>query len=107
MIITSRDSVAGHEVREELGLVKGSTIRARHLGRDILAGLKTLVGGEIQEYTKMMAEAREQASDRMCEEARSKGGNAVVAVRFSTAYVMSGTAEIMVYGSAVRIEPEG
>jgi len=105
MMITPRDSVAGHEIREEFGLVKGSTIRARHIGRDILAGLKTLVGGEIQEYTKMMAEAREQAIDRMSEEARSMGANAVVGLRFSTAYVMSNAAEVMAYGSAVHVEP--
>ncbi len=107
MIITPRGEVAGHRVIEEYGLVRGNTIRARHLGRDILAGLKTIVGGEIQEYTKMLAEAREQAIDRMSEEARELGANAVVAVRFSTAYVLGGTAEILVYGSAVRVEREG
>jgi len=106
MIVTSRNDLAGHVIRQELGLVKGSTIRARHLGRDILAGLKSIVGGEIQEYTKMMAEAREQAIDRMKREAREAGANAVVGVRFSTAYVMGGTAEIMVYGSAVRAEEQ-
>ncbi len=104
MIVTSRDNVAGHEILQELGLVRGSTIRARHIGRDILAGLKSLVGGEIQEYTKMMAEAREQAIDRMKTEAKATGANAIVSVRFSTAYVMGGTAEIMVYGAAVQIE---
>ena len=104
MIVTPRNDVAGHQIREEFGLVRGSTIRARHLGRDILAGLKSIVGGEIQEYTKMMAEAREQAIDRMRDEAREAGANAIVAVRFSTAYVMGGTAEIMVYGSAVKVE---
>ncbi|MDX1578160.1 MAG: YbjQ family protein [Gemmatimonadota bacterium] len=107
MIITPRNDVAGHRVAEELGLVRGSTIRARHLGRDILAIFKTLVGGEIQEYTKMMAEAREQAIDRMTDEARSLGANAIVGVRFSTSYVMQSTAEILVYGAAVRVEAEG
>jgi len=104
MIITPRNDVAGHHIIEEFGLVRGSTIRARHVGRDILAGLKSIVGGEIQEYTKMMAEAREQAIDRMEQEATRLGGDAIVGVRFSTAYVMGGTAEIMVFGSAVRLE---
>lgn len=106
MIISPRNDLAGHRIAEEYGLVRGSTIRARHVGRDILAGLKTIVGGEIQEYTKMMAEAREQAVDRMRSEATALGANAVLGIRFSTAYVMGGTAEIMVYGSAVRVEPE-
>ncbi|MYH10721.1 MAG: YbjQ family protein, partial [Gemmatimonadales bacterium] len=79
-------------------------IRARHLGRDILAGLKTIVGGEIQEYTKMMAEAREQAVDRMEAEAAAAGANAILCVRFSTSYILGGTAEIVVYGSAVKVE---
>ncbi|MCG8466913.1 MAG: YbjQ family protein [Gemmatimonadetes bacterium] len=106
MIISPRNDLAGHRIREEYGLVRGSTIRARHLGRDILAGLKSIVGGEIQEYTKMMAEAREQAIDRMERDAEKMGANAILGVRFSTAYVMGGTAEIMVYGSAVRVERE-
>ncbi|WP_419160921.1 YbjQ family protein [Candidatus Palauibacter sp.] len=104
MIISSRNDLAGHRIVQEFGLVRGSTIRARHLGRDILAGLKSIVGGEIQEYTKMMAEAREQAIDRMAKEASDAGGNAVLCVRFSTAYVMGGTAEIVVYGTAVKVE---
>lgn len=106
MMITPRNDLGGHRIVEELGLVRGSTIRARHLGRDILAGLKSIVGGEIQEYTKMMAEAREQAIDRMVQETEALGGNAILAVRFSTAYVMGGTAEIMVFGSAVSVEKE-
>ena len=105
MILTSANDVAGHRVVESLGLVKGSTIRARNLGHDIVAGLKGLVGGEIEEYTKMMAEAREQAVDRMVADAKALGANAVVAVRFSTSDVMQAAAEILVYGSAVRIEP--
>lgn len=104
MIISSRNDLAGHRIVEEFGLVRGSTIRARHLGRDILAGLKSIVGGEIQEYTKMMAESREQAIDRMAGEAADLGANAVLCVRFSTSYVMGGTAEIVVYGTAVRVE---
>ncbi|WP_419936111.1 YbjQ family protein [Candidatus Palauibacter sp.] len=106
MISTSRNDLAGHRIVTEFGLVRGSTIRARHLGRDILAGLKTIVGGEIQEYTKMMAEAREQAIDRMEGEAAAFGANAILCVRFSTSYILGGTAEIVVYGSAVRVEKD-
>lgn len=104
MIVTPSSEVPGHAVRVDLGLVRGNTIRARHFGRDILAGLKSVVGGEIQEYTKMMAEAREQAIDRMIEHAESMGANGVINVRFSTSYVMGGAAEILVYGSAVELE---
>ena len=106
MMISSRNDLAGHRIVQEFGLVRGSTIRARHLGRDILAGLKSIVGGEIQEYTKMLAESREQAIDRMAGEAGDLGANAVLCVRFSTSYVMGGTAEIVVYGTAVRVEKE-
>lgn len=106
MMISSRNDLAGHRIVQEFGLVRGSTIRARHLGRDILAGLKSIVGGEIQEYTKMLAESREQAIDRMAGEAADLGANAVLCVRFSTSYVMGGTAEIVVYGTAVRVEEE-
>jgi uncharacterized protein YbjQ (UPF0145 family) len=87
-----------------MGLVRGNTIRARHVGRDIMAGLRTLVGGEISEYTKLFAEAREQALDRMLEEARGLGANAVLEVRFATSMVMSGAAELLVYGTAVVVE---
>ncbi len=104
MIITSSSGVAGHRVIKTLGLVKGSTIRARHLGKDILAAFKNMVGGEIEEYTKMMAEAREQALDRMIADARAKGANAVVDMRFSTSYIMSAASEIMAYGTGVVIE---
>jgi uncharacterized protein YbjQ (UPF0145 family) len=84
--------------------VRGNTIRARHLGKDILAGFKGIVGGEIEEYTKLMGEAREQSIDRMLEEAKNLGANAVVDVRFSTSYVMASAAEILVYGTAVYAE---
>ena len=104
MILTSRNDLTGYRIVEEFGLVRGSTIRVRHLGRDILAGLKAIVGGEIHEYTKMMAEAREQAIDRMEMEATAFGANAILSVRFSTSYIMGGSAEIVVYGSAVRVE---
>lgn len=106
MIVTTSNSVAGHRVVKTLGLVRGNTIRARHLGKDILAGLKTLFGGEIEEYTKLMAESREQALDRMRIEAESLGANAILEVRFTTSMVMSLAAEILVFGTAVVIERE-
>ena len=106
MMITPAASVAGHRVVRSLGLVYGNTIRARHLGKDILAGLKNIVGGEIQEYTKLMAESREQAIDRMVAGATSRGSNAVINVGFSTSYIMQNASEILVYGEAVVLEPE-
>ena len=106
MIVTPGAAIAGHRVTGTLGLVRGNTIRARHLGKDIMAGLKSLVGGEIEEYTKMMGEAREQAVDRMLAQADDLGANAVVSARFSTSYLMGGAAEILAFGSAVFIEPE-
>ena len=104
MIVTPGSSIAGHRIVKTLGLVRSNTIRARHIGRDILAGLKNLVGGEIEEYTKMLAEAREQALDRMLAEAEELGANAIVDVRFSTSYIMGMASEIMAYGNAVVIE---
>ena len=106
MIVSPSPELSDRRVIEELGLVWGNTIRARHLGRDILAGFKAIVGGEIQEYTKMMGEAREQAIDRMIAEADALGADAILNVRFSTSYVMGGAAEILVYGAAVRLEEE-
>jgi len=106
MIVTPSSGVAGHRVVRTIGLVRGSTIRARHVGKDILAVFKNLVGGEIEEYTKMMAEAREQALDRLVADAQQKGANAVVDLRFSTSYLMSAASEIMAYGTAVVIENE-
>lgn len=106
MTITPASSIAGHRVTRTLGLVRGNTIRARHIGKDILAGLKNMVGGEIEEYTKMMAESREQALDRMRKEAQEAGANAILDVRFSTSYVMGMAAEILVYGNAVILEAE-
>ena len=103
MIIATSASVAGRPVTETLGIVRGNTIRARHVGRDILAGLKMLVGGEIHDYTKMMAESREQSIDRMIAEAQALGADDIVEVRFSTSYIMTGAAEILVYGTAVRL----
>ena len=107
MIVTPSAEIPGRRVVESYGLVRGNTIRARHIGKDILATLRNLLGGEVREYTKMMAEAREQAIDRMIEEARSRGANAVINVRFTTAYVMGSAAEILVYGDAVRTDSGG
>lgn len=104
MMITSSNEVAGRRVARTLGLVKGNTIRARHLGRDILAAIKLMIGGEIEDYTKMMAESREQALDRMVAEAQALGANAIVDIRFSTSYLMSSAAEILAYGTAVAVE---
>lgn len=106
MIVTTTATIHGKRVVRTLGLVRGNTIRTRHVGRDITAALRNLVGGEISEYTKLFAEAREQAIDRMVEEAESLGANAVVEIRFSTAEVMSGAAELMVYGTALVVEDE-
>ena len=104
-LLFTTDEVPGYQVERVLGLVRGNTIRARHLGNDIIAGLKTLVGGEISEYTKMMAESREQALDRMRAEAVERGANAVVGMRLTTSTVMQGAAEILAYGTAVVIKP--
>ena len=104
MIITPAATIAGHRVKKTLGLVRGNTIRARHLGRDILAGLKAVVGGEIEEYTKMMAESREQALGRLAAEAESLGADAVTDLRFTTSMIMGGAAEILAFGNAVTLE---
>ncbi len=106
MIVVTTDSIPGRRVVKTLGLVKGNTIRARHVGKDILAGLKGLVGGEISEYTKMVAESREQCIDRVTEEAEALGANAVVGLRFTTASMMQGAAELLAYGTAVIVEEE-
>ena len=104
MITVSTNEVAGKTIIQTLGLIEGNTIRARNLGRDILAGLKNIIGGEIEEYTKLMAESRDQALDRMCKQAEDIGANAVVGVRFSTSYIMGSAAEILAYGTAVVID---
>jgi uncharacterized protein YbjQ (UPF0145 family) len=106
MILTPSASIAGKRVVRSFGLVFGNTIRARHVGKDILAVLKNLVGGEIAEYTKLMGEAREQALDRMSAVATERGANAVITIRFSTSYIMSSASEILVYGEAVLVEAE-
>lgn len=104
MIISNLDFIPGREVEKILGVVKGNTIRARHLGRDIMAGFKAIVGGEISEYTKMIAESREQSLDRMAEEAEKLEADAILNIRFSTSYVMRSAAEILVYGTAVKLK---
>lgn len=106
MIVASSDSLAGKKIVRTVGLVRGNTIRARHVGKDIMAAFRNLVGGEVSEYTKMLAESREQALDRMVEEADALGANAVVTVRFVTSMVMQGAAELLAYGTAVVVEDE-
>jgi len=106
MIITTSDTVAGKRIVETLGLVRGNTIRARHLGRDLLAALRNVVGGEVVDYTKMLAEAREQALHRMVAEAEKRGTNAIVTLRFATSMLMQGAAELLAYGTAVVVEGE-
>ncbi len=104
MIITTSDRIEGKKVTKTIGLVRGSTIRARNLGRDIMAGLRGVVGGEISEYTKMMAEAREQALQRMTEDAEKRGANAIISMRFTTSMIMSNAAEVLAYGTGVVAE---
>lgn len=106
MILVNTDRIKGKKIVKVLGMVKGNSVRARHVGKDIMAGLRTIVGGEIKEYTKMLAETREQSLDRMSEEAIKLGGNAVLNVRFSTSQIMKGAAELLAYGTAVIIEDE-
>lgn len=103
MILTTTRDIQGKTIIKNLGLVKGNTIRAKHIGRDIIAGLRTLVGGEIKEYTTMMKESREQALQRMVEDAKELGADAIVEVRFSTSLVMSGASEFLAYGTAVKL----
>ncbi len=104
MLIATTETIAGHDIAQTLGLVRGNTIRARHVGRDITAALRNLVGGEVTEYTKMVAESREQALDRMIAEAESLGADAVVAVRFTTSVITSGAAELLAVGTAVKLQ---
>jgi len=101
MILTTSSTIPGYAITESKGLVKGSTIRARHVGKDIVASLRTVIGGEIKEYTEMMAESREEAQQRMLERAGEMGANAITDIRFTTSMVMSNTSEILAYGTAV------
>ena len=107
MIVTTTESVPGHRVVAQLGVICGNTVRAKHVGRDIMAGLKTIVGGEVRGYTEMLSESRQEAIDRMIAEARRVGADAVVNVRFTTSAVMQGMAEMLAYGTAVKLEPTG
>jgi len=104
MLITTQDNFADYTVVETLGIVKGNTIRARHVGKDILASLRTIIGGEITEYTKMLAEAREQSLDRMVSLAQRIGADGIVCLRFTTSSVLAGSAELLAYGTAVRLK---
>ncbi|MGH2568030.1 MAG: YbjQ family protein [Bacteroidota bacterium] len=106
MIVTTSSTLGSKRVVRTLGLVRGNTIRARHIGKDILAVFKNILGGEIEEYTKLLAESRDQSIDRMIADAEQLGANAVVSIRFSTSYIMANAAEILVYGTAVFIEDE-
>ena len=106
MMITPAASIAGYRVVKTHGMVRGNTIRARNIGRDLLAVLKNMIGGEIEEYTKLMGESRDQALDRMTANAQELGANAVTDVRFMTSFIMGAASEILAYGNAVYVEPE-
>lgn len=103
MIVTTTETIPNKQVTEILGIARGSTVRARNIGRDIFAGLKNIVGGEIEEYTKLQAESREQAMKRMIDDAEKLGADAIINVRLTTAMIMQGTAEILAYGTAVKL----
>jgi uncharacterized protein YbjQ (UPF0145 family) len=104
MILSSVETVVGYEITETLGLVRGNTVRVRHIGNDILAGLKNIVGGEILAYTELMVDAREQALDRMIADAQGLNADAVIGVRFTTSMVMRGASEILAFGTAVKLK---
>lgn len=106
MIVVTSENIAGKKVVKTLGLVRGNTVRARHIGKDIMAGFRNVVGGEVHEYAKLMAESREQTLDRMVAEANSLGANAVIATRFTTSVMMGGAAELLAVGTAVVVEDE-
>jgi len=101
LILTNTETVPGREIARHLGLVQGSTVRSKHVGRDIMAGLKNIVGGELKGYTELLSDAREEATRRMCEEAKTMGANSVVNIRFSTSSVSAGASELYAYGTAV------
>lgn len=107
MILSTCESLDGYEITETLGVVRGNTVRVRHIGNDIMAGLKNLVGGEIMQYTELMADAREQAIDRMIADAEDLGADAILGMRFMTSMVMRGASEILAYGTAVKIQKTG
>jgi uncharacterized protein YbjQ (UPF0145 family) len=107
MLVVSSPNIPGYRITKVLGLVRGNTVRARHIGRDILAAFRNLVGGEVSEYRKLMAESREQSLDQMIEEAAELGANAIISVDMTTSMIAQGMAEILTYGTAVCVEPEG
>jgi uncharacterized protein YbjQ (UPF0145 family) len=104
MMVVTAETIANKRIVKTLGLVRGNTVRARHIGKDILAGLRNIVGGEVHEYAKLIAESREQSLDRMVAEAESLGANAVIATRFTTSVMMGGAAELLAIGTAVIVE---
>jgi uncharacterized protein YbjQ (UPF0145 family) len=104
MILTTTDEIPGRTIRATIGLVRGSSVRGAHIGRDVMAKLKNLVGGEVSEYTKLLAESREQALDRLTEEARARGADAVVGLRFMSSDIGDDAAEMLAYGTAVQLE---
>ncbi|MBN2379225.1 YbjQ family protein [candidate division WOR-3 bacterium] len=106
MILSTTNTIPGYKIVENLGIVRGNTVRARHFGHDFMAGLKNLIGGEITDYTKLLAESREQALDRMLERAEELKADAIIGVRFMTSSVMQGAAELLAYGTAVRLKKE-
>lgn len=103
MIITTTDTIPNKEITQLLGVARGSTVRARNIGRDIFAGLKNIIGGEIEEYTKLQAQSREQAMERMMQDAQRLGADAIINVRLTTSMVMQGCSEILAYGTAVKL----
>ena len=107
MIVVTSETIAGKRIVKSLGLVRGNTVRARHIGKDIMAALRNVVGGEVHEYAKLIAESREQSLDRMVAEAEKLGANAVVAARFTTSMMMGGAAELLAIGTAVVVEDDG
>ena len=104
MLLTTQDNFSEYEIVETLGLVRGNTVRARHVGKDILASFRNIVGGEIEEYTKLLAESREQSIDRMISATKSLGADGIVCIRFTTSSIMQAAAEMFVYGTAVRLK---
>ena len=104
MIVTTTENIANRNIKEMLGIVQGSTIRARHMGSDILAGLKNIVGGELKGYSKMINQARNEAFNRMIKDAENIDADAIINIRFSTSMIMAGASEILVYGTAVKLD---
>jgi len=105
MLLSNLESVPGHTIRQQIDVVYGSTVRSKHVGRDLMAGLKNIVGGELTAYTELLEESRQEAMNRMIEKARSMGANAIVGIRFSTSNIAQGASELFVYGTAVVVEP--